>query len=394
MRMLREKSRILRPSMEPGRRVLVTSDIHANLPYLQGLLKKLSFSDDDILIVDGDFLEKGKNSIGTLRHLMELSEKKTVYTVLGNCDEWQLALLKGSVMDEHMARYFRRRKTGLLFEMLLSLDIDPLTIEHPSAYYGELSRVYAEEFRFLSSLPHAIETEHFIFCHAGLDGSKALEENTSDELTAREAFLREGQTFKKWIVTGHWPCVLYGENIVNANPIIDREHRIVTLDGGCVLKDDGQLNALILPEIGCSDPEQFRTAYYDPFPEAAVLDPQTEGKRSWYIRWGDSSVQVLQRGEEFSRCRHVRTGYEMDILTKYLFTEQEITGCNDCTDYVLPLEPGDRVGIVEETSRGYFVKHNGISGWYAGRLERSLTPTATTVPTARTASTVLTAPTV
>ena len=80
-------------------------------------------------------------------------------------------------------------------------------------------------------------------------------------------------------------------------------------------------------------------------------------------------VQVLERGAEFSHCRHVRTGYEMDILTKYLFEPEEFTDCNDCTDYVLPLHAGDKVSVVEETSRGYFVKHNGVSGWYFGALE-------------------------
>ena len=49
-------------------------------------------------------------------------------------------------------------------------------------------------------------------------------------------------------------------------------------------------------------------------------------------------------------------------------TDEENTGCNDCTDYVLPLEPGDRVSVVEETSRGFLVKHNGVSGWYGGEL--------------------------
>ena len=107
---------------------------------------------------------------------------------------------------------------------------------------------------------------------------------------------------------------------------------------------------------------------YDPFPERTVLDDQAEGDRSYYIRWGDSSVEVLERGEEFSRCRHRRTGYEMEILTKYLFTDNPITDCNDCTDYVLPLREGDRVRVVETCSRGYFVKHKGTSGWYYGRL--------------------------
>ena len=45
------------------------------------------------------------------------------------------------------------------------------------------------------------------------------------------------------------------------------------------------------------------------------------------------------------------------------------TDCNDCTDYVLPLEVGDEVSVVEITSEGYFVKHDGVSGWYFGELE-------------------------
>jgi len=277
-------------------------------------------------------------------------------------------ILQGKVPEAHVLRYFRRRKTGLLYEMLRSAGVDPLTAEHPLEELRKLQDRYKEEFRFLSGLPHALETEHFIFCHAGMDGSKPLEENRSDELNARDAFLREKQYFQKWVVTGHWPCVLYGENTVNANPVIDREHRVITLDGGCVLKDDGQLNALILPGLDCADPDRFRTEYYDPFPTAAVLDAQEESASSYYIRWGDSQVQVLERGPEFSRCRHVRTGYEMDILTKYLFTGEDVTDCNDCTDYVLPLRPGDPVSVVETTSRGYFVKFRGISGWYFGRL--------------------------
>ena len=65
----------------------------------------------------------------------------------------------------------------------------------------------------------------------------------------------------------------------------------------------------------------------------------------------------------------VRTGYEMDILTKYLFSDGEFTDCNDCTDYVPSLKHGDLVSVVETTSRGYLIKTNGLSGWYFGELE-------------------------
>ena len=64
-------------------------------------------------------------------------------------------------------------------------------------------------------------------------------------------------------------------------------------------------------------------------------------------------------------CTH---GYEMEILTKYLDSNGGFCKCNDSTDLVLELSPGDKVSVVEETSRGYLVKHNGTSGWYWGEL--------------------------
>lgn len=362
--MFNQPARIEYPVFEDGRRIIVCSDIHGNLPYLQGLLEKVGFSCDDILIIDGDFLEKGKYSLDTLRYIMKLSEEGNVHTILGNCDEWCLVFQWGENGDEHLHHYFNRKKYGLLFEMLTDCGINPLTCRF-SDHLDMLRNRYPAEWEFLSSLPHALVTDRYVFAHAGMDGSKPPEENNSNDLTTRDAFLREGQSFDRWIITGHWPCVLYGENIVCANPIIDREHHIITIDGGCVLKDDGQLNGLIIPYYGSED---FSFEYYDPFPTATVLDNQEAGEKSYYIRWGDSTVRVLERGSEFSRCRHVRTGYEMDILTKYLFKDTEETDCNDCTDYVLPLHAGDTVSIIETTSRGYFVKHNGTSGWYFGRL--------------------------
>ena len=368
--MFAEPPRISRPKLPAGQRTIVISDIHGNLPYFKALLEKIHFSDRDLLILNGDFLEKGPDSLGTLRFIMELSKHGNVYPILGNCDEWQVVFRRGKNGDAHMQHYLRKRRYGLVYEMLCRMGIDPVGTENLSDIYSHMVKSFPEEWAFLAALPHAIETEHYIFVHAGLNGSVPLEENSSDELVSRDAFLREGQYFDKWVITGHWPVVLYHENIVCANPIIDEEHHAIAIDGGCVLKDDGQLNAFIIPDLSCTDASAFTYTAYDPFPTAEVLSDQQGSSFSYYIRWGDSEVQVLERREEFSRCRHVRTGYEMDILTKYLFQDTEITPCNDCTDYILPLKRGDTVSIVEETSRGAFVKHNGISGWYYGKLQK------------------------
>lgn len=56
-----------------------------------------------------------------------------------------------------------------------------------------------------------------------------------------------GFSFDKWVVVGHYPVVLYGEDKVCANPIIDRQRHIASIDGACVLKDDGSSTALSSP---------------------------------------------------------------------------------------------------------------------------------------------------
>ena len=362
-------ARIRELNIDPGRRVLVMSDIHANVPYFEGVLEKAGFCADDELIIDGDFLEKGSQNVALLRRIMNQVEEGHTHVICGNCDDWADMYVheKADEWNPGILRYMQWKKSGLLWELCTELGIDPMKLTDLREAKEQMRIAFPEIWDFLKNLPHAMYTEKFVFAHAGMNPHKPLREQTRTELDRTDALLTTDWSYDRWLIVGHWPVMLYGENIVSANPIIDRKRRIVSIDGGCTLKDDGQLNCLILPDITSDD---FSFIAYDPFPTALALDDQQAGERSYYIRWGDSRVQVLERGKEFSHCRHIRTGYEMDILTKYLFTEEEYTNCNDCTDYILPINAGDELRIVEETSRGFFVKRKGVSGWYFGRLQR------------------------
>lgn len=346
-----------------GRRIIAISDIHGNLPYLEGLLDMLRFDESDILFILGDFVEKGPRSLDTLRYIMALSESHSVYTLCGNCDIW--APLFDGDMGEGAATvlpYMERKPYSLARQMCEEMGIEFSPTMDYEAFRSRVFAEYPREVEFLRSLPTLIDTGDYVFVHGGIPptGGDAWNYMKYDR------FMECAEAQKCWTIVGHWPVMLYHEDTVEANPVFDYEKKIISIDGGCVLKDDGQLNALIIPEAGSFD---FSFLAYDSFPTARVLEDQNASGKSWYIRWGDAYVEVLERGEEFSRCRHVRTGYEMDVLTKYLFGKGKCCDVNDCTDYVLPLKAGDRVSVVEETSRGYFVKHKGVSGWYFGEIE-------------------------
>ena len=349
-----------------GRRIIAVSDIHANMPYFRGLLDKVGFCEDDELIIVGDFLEKGRHSLDTLRFVMELCKKGNCHVLTGNCDTWS------DILEAHteywlprMVKYMMFWKGGLIWDMLHEMGIEVTEELDFPPLLPLLKERFAVEFDFLNAMPHVIETPHYTFVHGGIKPDAPIAEQMAGDCMKFDDFMGKGYSFDKWVIVGHWPVMLYLEDHVCANPIIERERRIISIDGGCTLKDDGQLNALIIPFEGSED---FSFAAYDPFPVRRVKSAQKKSEKSYYIRWGDNEVQVLHRGEEFSLCRHVRTGYEMEILTKYLYSDEEFCKCNDCTDLVLELNEGDEVSVVETSSRGYLVKHKGTSGWYWGEL--------------------------
>ena len=114
-------ARIQRLDVPRGRRILVISDIHGNIPYFEGALKLAGFSDRDELIIDGDFLEKGTESLRLCRMLMEMRKQGNVHVICGNCDDWAemyLPVFPDHVHD-YIMRYLKFKRCGLLWDMYL-----------------------------------------------------------------------------------------------------------------------------------------------------------------------------------------------------------------------------------------------------------------------------------
>ena len=123
---------IERRVLPKGRRILVVSDIHGALDYLRGLLEQLRFCEDDLLILNGDMLEKGPRSLDTLRYIVRLSRTHAVWPVMGNCDGLERLFLDAAPVRNFDAREFMVNgragwQTGLLRQMARS-DITVSTV--------------------------------------------------------------------------------------------------------------------------------------------------------------------------------------------------------------------------------------------------------------------------
>lgn len=359
---------VVHPLVLPqDRRVLVISDIHGNLPFLKGLLQKVGFSGDDILIILGDILEKSTGGLETLRYLMDLRKRYTIYFVQGNCDDVTLGFLGGAWPDEIAAKYggFWGEKCAWV-SMAHQAGIDVSDPKDFGAARKAIEATFPEELAFLRAMPTILLHQDYLFVHGGVPREDRLEELVARQCMKNDDFLSQGRNFRRWVVVGHWPVTLYRPDIPSAKPLILPQRHIASIDGGCSLKADGQLNALILPK---EPGEDFAYVAYDGFPVMTALADQAPSQDPLNIRWGHSAVEVLELGEEFSRCRHRESGRELDILTDYLRQGDQGTYCLDSTDYLLPVRAGERLAIVRRTSRGALAKKDGATGWYRGPLQ-------------------------
>ena len=110
------------PRLDESRRIIVVSDIHGDIHCFQGLLKKIRLQPSDQLILLGDLVERGPESLATLRYAMSLRDQCRLYPVLGNHDFWHM-WIDGTdpAGDEQTLQFLLRQKAaarrGLILDM-------------------------------------------------------------------------------------------------------------------------------------------------------------------------------------------------------------------------------------------------------------------------------------
>ena len=351
------------------RRLLMMSDIHGNLPFLQQLLKKVKFGEKDTLFLLGDMLEKGKQSLDTLHFIMELTREYDVRPLCGNCDNLVVDFLYGDGGGDEVfyLPYLSHRPESIIRQMGAQYGVEAVKDHGDLARLRDiLRRHFAPEMEFLCDLPTVLRSEKLLLVHGGVEDEEHPETLDAWHCMKNDDFRHSGMTFRRTCVVGHWPVTLYDPVKPSAKPLFDEKMNLWSIDGGCVLKLDGQLNALIFEGEG--DPNPHYTAY-DGLPAVTALDDQPEWADSVNIRWGKSEVEVLEEGKERSLCRHLRTGHTLLILNSYLYRGKDgVMHCEDSTDYRPEIHAGDTLHLVARVEGDALVKKDGVTGWYRGRL--------------------------
>lgn len=376
---------------EPDRRLLVTSDIHAHAENFLRALQAADFGGDDVLMIVGDVVDKGPESLRTLRCVMRLAEKRTVYVSMGNVDAHQLSFLDddteegGPRFARHIHRLARVWGAGLLLDMLCEAGIGPDEVQCANAVSVQqlLRRQFAPELAFMNDWPALCTLEDKIFVHGGIPTERvSLVVGTDASLWLRnDRFYTQGHRFGRCMCVGHWPVNLYREGREELNPLIDCERHIVCLDGGCGVEMAGQLNVAVFPRVD-APVEALGWTCADSLPTVTARAAQRETPMTLRLNSDSRAVDVLKLREDMALCRLRENGRIAELPAELLYSRD--TWDRFVSAYVdsdLAVQPGELLHVVCRTSAGLYCKKDGVLGWYRGPWEEAPLPEAPAVET-------------
>ncbi|HHT7189382.1 TPA: metallophosphoesterase [Bacillus cereus] len=344
-------------------RIIVISDIHGELNLLKELLHKVNVKDEDYLIINGDLCEKGKDSIGVVNYVMNLVKNNSnVRVVEGNCE-----VLVDALLNENpgLINYLCTRKHSIFNEWLEQLDF----LIHEETSIREVKEAllaqFSKEIHWLTALPTAIETEDYIFVHAGLEDRVNWKETERKKAIAMPEFFNKSHRANKYVVVGHWPVVNYSEKAPSNNPVINREKKIIAIDGGNAIKEAGQLNAFIIQRTSAGD--TFSYTYVDYFPEYEVIaDFNADSKMQGGVTYPYYYIEPVEKMQDYTICKQKETNQLLTVKNEYIkqLESGEYTVKTDISCAQISVRQGDIVSLIDGSCTGYdLIKKDGVEGW-------------------------------
>lgn len=353
--------------LRPSQRLIAISDIHAHAALLHALLAQIRYDASDALVLMGDFLERGNEGLSTIRAIMDLkSRNPDVRPLLGNWDYSMLKIIE-SGDAERIWRYIcakkRRGNDTIIGEMSAECGMELKDARDTAHAVGVIRKKYADILDFIRSLPVVLDAQDQIFVHGGIphEDLDRLDRSNVYQYLKDDAFYCADSCFSKTVVVGHIPVVNFRLRRQLADPFFDERRNIIGIDGGCGVKRDGQINALIWQDGKYS----FQSACELPRIRALCSQAGFEGTvNSRYFE----PVEILSREGNLARLRHLPTGRILWTTADSIFSDADGIH-SEATDEVLSVAAGEEFYLIERTPRGILAKKGGVTGWYYGAWE-------------------------
>lgn len=210
----------------------VISDIHGCYKEYLEALEKINFSDEDVLYVLGDCVDRGPDSIKLLQDMME---RDNVVPIVGNHELMALSVLKKlciEITEDNAETHLS------LADMQKFLDWSSNGGDKTIKEFRKLSKEEQQDILdylgdFEISAEADIAGKNYVLVHAGLepfDEYKDIEDYDISEIVFTRANYDHMYFEDRYTITGHTPTVMQDGN---EGTIIHKNNHIA-IDCGCV----------------------------------------------------------------------------------------------------------------------------------------------------------------
>ena len=352
-----------------GQRLIAISDVHGHIRQLHALLDKVRYCDADALVFVGDYIERGAQSLPVLEFVAQLYARnpQNVRLLLGN---WELYILsaieKGdcALLYKNRQRLLARAGNTLYGEMCARLGLNSDSEAAMRAAHPRVMEKFGALIRFFLERPIVLDAGAMVFVHGGLPHGDLAALNFSHpyQYLKRDDFFQQETVFERPVVVGHMPTVNARPGVPCALPYFNPRRNVIGIDGGCGVKRNGQLNALLWRDgvFSCA-------CVYGALPAVRAKSAQAESADSLNVHYFEP-VRVLSQEGALARVQHEATGHVLWVPADDIWQEEGIAH-TETTDYALGVEAGDRLYVVRQTPRGLLAQKNGVTGWYYGAWE-------------------------
>ncbi len=345
------------------KRIIVTSDIHGYDELFDDLINQLNLSDDDLLIINGDIINKGPSSLKLLRKIMAMTQSHdNIIMLKGNHESFIHDFLITEDYHGHYLDFLKREAyPTILHEMADAMQFDLKKCPVLKAFTSLLNDSFSKEIDYMNNLPILIETEHHVIVHSGYEENFNLPDNEDDYLKY-DYYDELTKKHDKTIVVGHMPACNLREKSNSNMPFFNKDKNVITIDGGLGVKVSGELNALIIhvnevPKYDVIQVNNFKT-------KTIVKSVVFEKTPIFSINWPHFDLELIERGDLFSSVKHCHSGRVFNIFNSLL--EKTENGYKPSVSYVnrfFNLKVGDEVELCKSFSDCHLVKYCGEFGW-------------------------------
>lgn len=206
-------------------RIIAIGDIHGCRKTFENLLfNSLQIKKEDQIYCIGDYIDRGKDSKGVIDLILRLREESyNIITLRGNHEQ----MLLDCLVDEEALDLWIQNGGA---ETIRSFGIGSIE---------DLSKKY---WTFLKQTDLFIETEKYIFVHAGLNFfRKDIFQDKEAMLWIRDYYPNQPALKDKLLIHGHTPKPL--------KSILKQKGNCINIDGGCVYNHMASLGNLVAIDL-------------------------------------------------------------------------------------------------------------------------------------------------